>query len=312
MKTAKTLQLIFFLAFICYCLSACDKDEQSLTNIKELNFEGEASTQEINMNRGDWSIVKITDLNGGFISDINNQPMYLEDLGTLNFFWGSITRDKMDALTIALNDNYRDEERAFIIHIKMKEGFYTESITIRQKKCTNFYQIESIVYTLNEAEGDGEEEIGYQIWNTMIEDYTSNDGKTEKTELWPFYSYLTYYEFDSEIGSPSYWLDSNADANIEVPMCIENGKIVFEERKLPYSDRIESDSYLKWKSFEVDMVNQKQNLYSANIYYKQLHLSYTLTLSRPGTDAKKTVKGRITKTYPYKCSTIRHEVRNLP
>lgn len=312
MKTVKTLQLFLSLVLICCCLTACDKEDESLASIKEVTFEGEASTQEINMMRTNWSIASVYDLDGGFIYDLNNQPMYLEDLGALHFGWGSIIRDKKDALTVKLNDNYREEERAFIIKLKMKEGFYTESITIRQKKCTNLYWIESIVYTQNKEEGDGEEEIGAHTWKTTIENYTNNGGQIEKTELWPFYGFLTYYSFESEIGSPFYWLDRNANDHIKVPRCIENGKIILEENTLPYADRAECDSHLKWKSFEVDKVNQKQNVYSAEIYFKHLQLSYTLTLLRSGTDAKKIVKGKVRKSYPYDCSPIQHEVNELP
>lgn len=312
MKTVKTLQLFFSLALICFCLAACDKDDESLATIKEITFEGDASTQEINMTRTNWSITSVNNLDGGYMYDVNNRPMCLEGLGTLNFLWGSIIRDKKDALIVKLDDNYEQKERALVINLKMNEGFYQESITIRQKKCTSFYKIESIVYTLNKEEGDGEKEIGNQTWKTMIEDYTSNGGETEKTKLWPFYSYLTYYSFKSEIGSPYYWLDKNTDNQIDVPKCIENGKIILEDEKRSYVDRIESDNDLKWKSFEVDMVNQKQNIYSAEIYFKHLQLSYTLTLSRSGTDAKRAVKGKITKTYPYDCSPIEHQVKELP
>lgn len=312
MKTAKTIQLFFSLALICYCLAACDKDDASLATVQEVTFEGEASTQEINMTRTNWSITSVCDLDGGYIHDLNNRPMYLEGLGTLNFSWGSITRDKKDALTVSLYDNYREEERAFVITFEMNEGFYKESITIRQKKCTTFYSIESIVYTLNKEEGDGEEVIGSETWSTIIEDHTSNGGETEKTKVWPFYSYLTYYYFKSDIGSPQYWLDHNKDNKVDVPKCIENGKIILENRKLPYSDRIDSDCELKRESFEVDMVNQKQNIYSTEIYFKHLLLSYTLTLSKTGTNTKKIVKGKIAKTYPYACSPIKHQIKELP
>ena len=312
MKTAKTIQLFFSLALICYCLAACDKDDASLATVQEVTFEGEASTQEINMTRTNWSITSVCNQDGGYIYDVNNQPIHLEGLGTLNFRWGSIIRDQKDALIVKLDDNYQQKERALVINFKMNEGFYKESITIRQKKCTKLYRIESIAYTLNKEEEDGEKEIGSRTWKTIIENYTGYGEETKKNILWPFYSYITYYDFKSEIGSPLYWLDKNTDYQIDLPKCIENGKIILENRKLPYSDGIESDNDLKEKSFEVDVVSQKQNIYSAEIYFKQLQLSYTLTLSRPGTDVKRTVKGKITKTYPYGCSPIEHQINELP
>ena len=37
-----------------------------------------------------------------------------------------------------------------------------------------------------------------------------------------------------------------------------------------------------------------------------------MTLSRPGSDTKKIITGKLLKNYPYDCSPIRHEVSDLP
>ena len=84
------------------------------------------------------------------------------------------------------------------------------------------------------------------------------------------------------------------------------------QEKQKYTDRGMYRGELKDISFEMDMVGMKQNRYQADIYYKTLQVSYTMTLSRPGSDTKKIITGKLLKNYPYDCSPIRHEVSDLP
>ena len=93
---------------------------------------------------------------------------------------------------------------------------------------------------------------------------------------------------------------------------VVDGQIIFEQEKQKYTDRGMYRGELKDISFEMDMVGMKQNRYQADIYYKTLQVSYTMTLSRPGSDTKKIITGKLLKNYPYDCSPIRHEVSDLP
>ena len=99
---------------------------------------------------------------------------------------------------------------------------------------------------------------------------------------------------------------------VDMPGNIVDGQIIFEQEKQKYTDRGMYRGELKDISFEMDMVGMKQNRYQADIYYKTLQVSYTMTLSRPGSDTKKIITGKLLKNYPYDCSPIRHEVSDLP
>lgn len=67
---------------------------------------------------------------------------------------------------------------------------------------------------------------------------------------------------------------------------------------------------LRYKHFEVDIVGMKWNIYTSTIYYKRLQVTFTATLSRPGSDTKKVLKGKFMQRYPYDCSEIHHEVKD--
>lgn len=69
-------------------------------------------------------------------------------------------------------------------------------------------------------------------------------------------------------------------------------------------------SSVSYKHFEVDIVGMKWNIYTSTIYYKRLQVTFTATLSRPGSDTKKVLKGKFMQRYPYDCSEIHHEVKD--
>ena len=70
------------------------------------------------------------------------------------------------------------------------------------------------------------------------------------------------------------------------------------------------ENELRYKHFEVDIVGMKWNIYTSTIYYKRLQVTFTATLSRPGSDTKKVLKGKFMQRYPYDCSEIHHEVKD--
>lgn len=311
MKTSKILQLFFSLGLICCSLIACDKDDETLASIKEITFEGEASTQEINMTRSNWSISSVTDPYGGFIYDINNRPIFLEDLGTIHFGWGSIVRDKKNALTVTLNDNFEKEERVFIINLRMKEGFYAEAITVRQKQCTSFYQIQSIAYTLEE--GDGIREAASRLWGITYIDKRGEEGVpvTTKMSFNLLYMEDINYSFSSPDFNEEQLSPESGKRLVDMPEGIENGKLFFEKNQYNYTETGMYRNQQMGESYEVDLVSWKRNLYSARIYYQRLQATYTLTLLRPGSESLKIVKGKFTKEFPYSHSPIKHEVTEL-
>ena len=312
MKTTELFQSILLFSLLLCGLAACsDSDEIRLSPFQETTVKGEASTLQIDLTRGDWRITSITTPWGDLMMDGNKLPQ-LEGTGSLHYKWWDLERDTDSHLILHFKDNFDlGESRSLIINLEMKTGFYKEQIIIHQEPCTNFYQLESIEYSVEE--GDGVEEIEPQPWGVIIRDYTVGNGETQKTHVWPFYNAYVSYSFHTQTESPLKWTKPEEDIYVDMPKDLSNGEIIYETDKRKYGSWHQQDeSELKEKSFEVDQMNQKQNTYSADIYYKQLRLSYTMTLARPGNDTKKVFKGTLIKAYPYDCSPIRHEVSELP
>lgn len=309
MKATKLFRLIpLFVLFFCLFTACSDDENVRLSSFEEATLEGEASTLEISFTHGDWRIASVTNLDG-YISGGGNTR--LEGLGTVDYGWAAIKRDRENALLIEAEDNFEKEERGFIINIEMKTGFYKEQIVIRQQRCTNFYEVESIAYSI--GEGDGVTEMEPQPWGLTIRYYGGNIGETVTTGVWPFYNAYVNYSFHAEKESPLKWTKPEEAIYVDMPKEVSDGEIVLEAEKRRYGSwHQQYDNELKEKEFRVPEAQQKQNTYSADIYYKRLQLHFTLTLRRPGSDDQKVFTGTLTKEYPYDCSPIRHEVSDLP
>ena len=130
--------------------------------------------------------------------------------------------------------------------------------------------------------------------------------------LYPFYNAYVTYNFGYDVSEPfQNWFPQEENGYVDMPEDIVNGKIIFEKEKRPFTYRGIYYSELREVSFEVDLVTQKKNAYRADIYYKRLLVSYTLTLTRSGSDTRKVIQGKLLKESPYDCSPIRHEVTDL-
>lgn len=311
MRIPKSFQPLFVFVLFFGLLTACnDDDDERISPIQETIIEGDASSLQIDMTRSNWRIASVTSLDGFVIADEHNTPLQLEGLGSLQHSYFVVKRDKENALTIELQENFDKEERGFIINLEINTGFYKEQIIVRQKQCTSFYKLESITYSMEE--GDGVEEAESQPWGMNVYDHTNNNGETVKTTFWPFYNAYIIYSFHTEKESPFKWIDPEEGIYVDMPKHISNGEIIYETEKRKYGSWLTTyDSELKERTVEVDQVNQKKNIYSADIYYKQLQLSYIMTLSREGNDVKKVFKGKLVKKYPYDCSPIQHRVEDL-
>lgn len=309
MKPTKLYPLLSVFLLLFCLLAACSEDETvRLSSLPEATLEGEASTLEISFTHGDWRIASVTNLDGYPPVGSTNQ---LEGLGTIYYGWANIIRNRENALTIEAEDNFDKKERGFIINIEMKTGFYKEQIVVRQQQCTNFYEVESIVYSVRK--GDGVAEIESQPWGMTVRDYTGNSGDTVTTTVWPFFNAYVNYSFHAEKESPLKWTKPDEAIYVDMPKDVSDGEIVLEAEKRKYGSWYQQyDNELKEKRYEVNQVCKKQNTYSADIYYKRLQLHFTLTLMRPGGDDRKVFTGTLTKEYPYGCSPIRHEVSDLP
>ena len=311
MKLTNALPTLLLFTVILFCGTACeDGNDERFSFTEEVRIEGDLNTIEIPMTRTNWIVASVTYFDGGIMTDEYGYPVRLEGMGTVRFHWGSIIRDKSNALTIQVDDNFDGRERAMIINLSTAKGLYSEQIVIRQEPCTNFYQIESLVYTLEE--GDGIKEIGTQPWGINWIDKSTDNEETRPINLFPFYNAYVIYNFEYEVSEPlQNWFPQEESNHVQIPKDIVNGKIIFEEEKRPFTYRGLYYNELREVSFQKDMVNQKKNSYRADIYYKRLSAHYTLTLTRPGSNTKTVIQGKLLKDYPYDCSPIRHEVSDL-
>lgn len=308
MRTTELFRLIPLLTLLLFGLAACnDADEMHLSPIRETVMEGDASTLQIDMPRTDWRIASVTDLDG--FPPIGGTTE-LEGLGTVYYGWATIHRNKENTLTIETEDNFDGIERSFIINLEMKTGFYRESITISQKPSQNFYRIESIEYSVED--GDGVREGETQRFKHTFKDETGDTG-TKKTDFYPFINVPTAFEFlfDNHSDKVFSWLDPK-DCRMTLPDRIEDGKVIMGQQELKFCawGQYYKEDELRYKTVEVEEVGHKWNIYTGTIYCKRLQVTFTVTLTRPGSDTKKVLKGKFTQTYPYDCSPVHHEVKD--
>jgi hypothetical protein len=307
MKTLQLFRFIPLFALLLCTVTACsDDDNERLSSIQETTLEGDATTLQIDMSRSDWRIASVTDLDG--YSPIGSSTQ-LEELGTVYYGWATIKREKEKALTIEVEDNFYGTERGFIINLEMKSGFYKEQIIIHQKVCTSSLRLKSMVYSLEE--GDGEKEIAGFKWSRIV-NYRS-DTSTEIT-LKPYEDGKTYCSFySSETGAFS-WVGEHIAHTVVVPIKIENGEIILDDTiMLTYSNHSTTlENKQKDVPFTFTLEPMKTNIYWGDIYYKELQVTYTLTIVNTDTHAERQFKGKFVRTYPYAYSEFHHDTKDLP
>lgn len=311
MKTTDLFQpILLFALFLCGLTACSNDDDLRLSPMQETTLDGDASTLQIDLTRSDWRIASITTLGGTTMVDTNNRPLQLEGLGSLHFRWFDLTRENETRLTLKTEDNFDGEERGLILNLEMKTGFYKEQITIRQAPCENFYQIESIEYSV--GNNDGVEEAGTEPDKSTYKDETMGN-TTGKHDHYPFINKWTEYAFllNDHSNDVFNWIDPKK-RSIYLPDRIEDGKVVMGQQQLFFlaQGKYYKEDELRYKHFEMDIVGMKWNIYTSTIYYKRLQVTFTATLSRPGSDTKKVLKGKFMQRYPYDCSEIHHEVKD--
>lgn len=298
--------------FLACLLAACSKDEETgLAPFREIAVEGEACTRQMDMTRGGWRIASVITPWGEIMRDKYGKPLQLEGTGSLHYRWWDLERDTDTHLSLHFKDNFDlGECRYLILNLEMKEGFYKEQILIKQNRCRNFYEIESLTYTLEE--GDGMSEAEAERYGLK---YREEGGgyEAESFTVYPFINERTTYQFRFDDRSEDFfsWINP-PKCSVNLPDRIEDGKIVVNEEPLLFKNESKyfKDKVLKEKSFEVEMIPSKWNVYTADIYYKRLQVTFCLTLARPGSDVKQTLKGKLTQKFPYDCSPVRHETED--
>lgn len=241
MKRTNLFQLLLFSTFILLCGTACDNGEdERLSPMKKVIMEGNNNSVEIIMSRTNWKIVSLTSLDGW-----NQLASGLEGFGTIYFDWGSITRDKEDALTIQANENLEDEERGLIINLSTSSGLYTEQIIVQQNPGDK-YEIKSITYSLEE--GDGEFWMDSRPYGLTFRNYTDN---STTTTIFPYDHAPEEYQFHCP-NDLAFKLLKYEEPLVDVPEIVDE-KIQLTGEKVKYSLFPQQyDSKLKYTEVKVE------------------------------------------------------------
>ena len=262
MKTTDLFQSILLFALFLCGLTACnDSDEIRLSPFQETTVKGEASTLQIDLTRGDWRITSITTPWGDLMMDGNKLPQ-LEGTGSLHYKWWDLERDTDSHLILHFKDNFDlGESRSLIINLEMKTGLYKEQIIIHQEPCTNFYQIESIEYSVEE--GDGVKEAGTGPDKSTYKNENLGN-TTDKHDYYPFINKWTEYAFIPDGHSDETFKSIDPEKrSIYLPNHIEDGKIIMGQQLLFFINqgKYYKEDELRYKHFEVDIVGMKWNIY---------------------------------------------------
>ena len=314
MKTLPTLcPLFLWLLLLCGVSTACSRDEdECIAPFRQTTAEGEACTLQIDMRRGGWRIASVTDLDGEPMKDAYQNALQLEGKGELHYQWWDLKRETDTRLVIHLEENFdADNGRFLVLNLELKNGVYRERVIIEQKACLHFYNIDSMVYTLENGDGitmAGTERFGFYL---MLE---SGKPVPEDYEIYPFMGRSTEYYFLFENPACNYFLWVKPENRfVHLPDSIKDGKVIVADKELLpfmiYGVYIK-DKALENKSFLTQMVPTKWNGYFADIYYRRLRTTFRLTLSKEGCEEKRVFKGKLIQRYPYDCSPIRHEVKD--
>lgn len=292
MKLNHSHQLLLFFALILLCGTACDESDERISTQEEVIIEGDNNAIEIPMTRTDWNITSVTTLDGWSpIVDENNNPLKLEGLGTARFHWGSLTRDKEDALTIQTEENLEDEERGMIIYLSTGTGLYKEQIIVRQKPGDK-YEIKSIVYSLESD--DGVANNGARPYGANISNYST---KPSTFGIFPYWNMPEEYEFSCPDNLAFNLLKGEAPL-VDAPEIVD-GKIQLTDQKVKFSYYLHlHDSKLKNTVVEVELAPMKLTKVRGYVSYAWNRMTYTLTLANVRTRQEKVIKGKLIKTFP--------------
>ncbi len=305
MKRTNVLQLLLFSAIILFCGTACEDNDERISPMEEVLMEGNNNSVEILMTRTNWMITSVTTLNGWEeLTDENNNPLKLEGLGTVRFYWGSLTRDKENALIIQTEDNLEDHERGLIISLCTTTGIYKEQIIVRQKPGDR-YEIKSIAYSLEE----GDEERITQSYPYDQTGYNLTENNTIM-HMSPYSQMKEYYTFSNQ-NDHSFRLLRGEEPLVDAPEIVD-GKLQITNMKIKYSQHTQNyDCKLKDKEVDVKVPPRSSIRITGHILYKWNQITYTLTLVNVRTQEEKLIKGKLTKIFPYDHTRPKTEIGEL-
>lgn len=305
MKRTNLFQLLLFSTVILFCGTACEDNDERISPMEEVLMEGNNNSVEILMTRTNWMITSVTTLDGWEeLIDENNDPLKLEGLGTVRFYWGSFTRDKENSLIIQTEDNLEDYERGLIINLSTTAGIYKEQIIVRQK-AGDRYEIKSIAYSLEE--GDEERITQSRPYDQTGYNFTEN---TSIMHYSPYFQMTEEYTFSSH-DNESFKLLRGEEPLVDAPEIVD-GKLQITDMKIKYSQHTQNyDCKLKDKEVDVEVPPRSSIRITGHILYKWNQITYTLTLTNVRTQEEKLIKGKLIKIFPYDHTRPQTEIGEL-
>lgn len=299
--TMKRLSQLLLLPLLILTLATgCqNEDDTRLSPVEETTLPGDAGQTEINLNRSDWKITSITTPGGTAMVGDDNRPLQLDGLGTLEFRWFTLTRDRGDHLSLSVTDNLDGDERGMVIHLAMNDGFYSETITILQQPCTTVYEVRSMTYTLEE--GDGERESDWTIDRGQMVINAQVDGVMN---LNPYLNATNFHDFKCDAKDAFTWLMPDVDYLVPVPDHISDGQLVFADpaEQIAYSRYTVTSPNPLQNSPMIDLAYKggMKTTFTISILYKELTASYHLVVANPVSGEEREFSGKLVRKYPYK------------
>lgn len=299
--TMKRLCHLLFLPFLLLALATGCQDENDtrLSPVEETTLPGDAGQTEINLNRSDWKITSITTPGGTTMVGDDNRPLQLDGLGTLEFRWFTLTRDRDDHLSLSVTDNLDGGERGMVIHLAMNDGFYSETITILQQPCTTVYEVRSMTYTLEG--GDGERESDWVIDRGQMVINAQVDGVMN---LNPYLNATNFHDFKCDAKDAFTWLMPDVDYLVPVPDHVSDGQLVFADpaEQIAYSRYTVTSPNPLQDGPMIDLAYKggMKTTFTISILYKELTASYHLVVANPVSGEEREFSGKLVRKYPYK------------
>ncbi|MBI6117895.1 hypothetical protein [Salegentibacter maritimus] len=296
---------IFIGLFLIIGLISCSDNElstiQPSTTLIEMEAEG--GETEISFTNGNWQIAEVVNHNSDYSIFGNiysqegemtkeNSVLSLEDLGKIEALWDIkgfvITRNTPSLLEVILKENSSGEEFGFTL--VLKSGEEVKEIEVFQKKSQG-YRFNSIIYTLNEDDGDS-------LFVRKGTTYTFDVPESQEISISPYGGVDTHIQshFKSPEDGAFIWL-KNDSLMVEVPTDINQNEIYFNGEERLYSEYSSINPH-GFEEMQKVAIPKGQSAFHIEQEWRKRQVSYRLNLTNNRTGNEKIIEGKWIETAP--------------
>lgn len=294
------------------CATSCEQESKKERNpiqpsAKEITIQSEGGTGEIKTNGGNWRISGVYLPDGTPLYDRDDQ-LYLGGLGTFYFSWFKIIREEKTTLKIDA-DEYFSEDNGRRVIIELRDGDFSERISIRQMMSQGF-EFNGMEYSIEEGDGDLLVYNSYDFQTVTFRNLSTTDLHTG------FYPYrhlrdLSYFTSDDEAAFA--WLLEDEDSTVvNVPVSIDGNTPPVGE-KPDYYRKAKNVRPAALSDFLIPLTvpGLKKMRITGTIIYRERTVTYTLVLTSHRTGTQRRIKGKWTEIVPVDCLT-KQSIEDLP